>query len=54
MPYLNALSDDAASIGAVNTVAVEYDSRGEGSSYWPQHRCDRLPRLHQATDQAPI
>lgn len=28
MPYLNALSDDAASIGAVNTVAVEYDSRG--------------------------
>ena len=28
MPNLNALSDAAASIGAVNSVAVEYDSRG--------------------------
>lgn len=28
MPYLNGLSDNARAIGAVNTVAVDYDSRG--------------------------
>lgn len=28
IPYLNALSDNARAIGAVNTIAVDYDSRG--------------------------